>query len=131
MQKARLPENHPEIAGVFNLLGRILAESGQCDRAEPLLRRSLAIRRERLPEGHWQTVKTQDMLAQCLVVQQRYEEAEKLFREITTLRRERRRLGLGPDPKLQLDHGYCLLKLRFHLFCIKLLVRSCHHGFSI
>src|SRR5690606_20468507 len=72
-------DDHPNIAHYLLNLGRVRLARGDAAAAEPLLRRSLEIRRAVLPEGDWQVADTQGFLGECLAVPGRSAEAEPLL----------------------------------------------------
>jgi tetratricopeptide (TPR) repeat protein len=71
---------HPEVAGALAQLGRNLLRQGKYAEAEPLLRESLAVRREKAPDD-WRTFNTQSLLGGALLGRERYAEAEPLLRQ--------------------------------------------------
>jgi hypothetical protein len=60
-------------------MGLALVDLGRSREAEPLLRESLALRRQALPAGHWLIASSQSVLGACLTAERRYAEAEALL----------------------------------------------------
>ena len=74
-----LPDSHPMVAGVLQVLGLSLVDQGRAGEAEPLLRESLELRRRALPAGHWLIASSEGILGDCLAKRGRFVEAEALL----------------------------------------------------
>ena len=75
LQEKKLVGEDPQVAGTLANLGRCLLHQGKHAEAEPLLRRSLAIRPERLADD-WTRFNMLSLLGASLMGQKRYTEAE-------------------------------------------------------
>jgi tetratricopeptide (TPR) repeat protein len=71
-----LPDAHPMVAAVLQVLGLSLVEQGRAAEAEPVLRESLELRRRALPAGHWLIASSEGILGDCLAKRGRFVEAE-------------------------------------------------------
>lgn len=80
-------------AAVRHTIGRTYARMGRLERAEPHLRRALALRRERLGPDHPEALETANELGELLLARGAAADAEAVLRD--TLRRRAR--VLGPD----------------------------------
>jgi eukaryotic-like serine/threonine-protein kinase len=80
-------------ARMLDTIGRVYASLGQFDRAEPLARRALALRRHHLPGDHADTATSLHNLASLYQSKGRYAEAEPLFLAALAMRRQ----VLGPE----------------------------------
>jgi tetratricopeptide (TPR) repeat protein len=80
-------------AALEETLGRVYRKLGVHDRAEPLLRSSLALRRKTLGPRHPDVAVSLTSLADLLQMEGVYDEAERYYREALTLRRE----AFGPE----------------------------------
>jgi tetratricopeptide (TPR) repeat protein len=99
-----LGEEHPAVATSLNDLGRLLDTQGKCDEAEPLYRRSLAIRRKVcaihlvasscdhsckvLGEEHPDVAASLNNLAGLLCAQGKYDEAKHLLTQSLAIDRK-------------------------------------------
>lgn len=93
VRRAEELDAQPEVqAQMLDLTGRVYQSLGSYDRAEPLLRRALSLRRSLHGEEHVEVAKSLDNVATLLQRQGRYGEAEPLFRRALAVRREL------PDP---------------------------------
>ena len=94
-------DGQPEVqARMLDEMGRAYQGLGLYDRAEPLLRRALALRRSVHGEDPMEVAKSLDNVATLLQRQGRYGEAEPLFRRALAIRRSH------PDPeKANVDVG--------------------------
>lgn len=93
VERAGELDDQPEVqAQMLDEMGRAYQGLGRYDRAEPLLRRALALRRSAHGGDHLDVAKSLDNVATLLQRQGRYEEAEPLFRRALAVRRGH------PDP---------------------------------
>jgi serine/threonine protein kinase/tetratricopeptide (TPR) repeat protein len=74
-------------AGVRNTIGMTLRSLGRYDQTEPILRKSLDLRRDSLPAGHPEIANSLTNLAGLLKDQNKLAEAEPLYREALAIRR--------------------------------------------
>jgi serine/threonine-protein kinase len=74
-----LPDSHPVVAAILQIMGLALVDLGRPREAEPLLRESLGLRRQALPPGHWLVASSESVLGSCLTAEGRYREAEALL----------------------------------------------------
>ena len=81
IRRAKLPPDHPHIAGSLLVLGRILLRNNAAA-SEPLLREALTISKDKLPAEHRQVVTAQIELGHCLTSLERFEEAEVLLLDV-------------------------------------------------
>jgi tetratricopeptide (TPR) repeat protein len=77
--KARLGENHPDVAASLNNLAYLYDSQGRYDKAEPLYLQALELRQRLLGENHPLIAKSLNNLAALYKSQGRYEQAEPLF----------------------------------------------------
>jgi tetratricopeptide (TPR) repeat protein len=74
-----LPETHNYVIEVITGRGIAHLRMGAPERAEPLLRRAVALRTEANGPDSWWTGMAQSALGECLMAQERYAEAESLL----------------------------------------------------
>lgn len=111
VERAGELEGQPEVqATMLDEMGRVYQSLGRYDRAEPLLRRALALRRSLHGEDHLEVAKSLDNVATVLQKKGRYDEAEPLFRRALAVRR-----GLGDRAEANVDVGLNNLALLLHL----------------
>lgn len=98
-RKAALGE-HPLMANSAQNLGTLYLRKGDIERAEPLLRESLDVRRSQLPVGHPYIAASLNELAFLYHDQLRVAEAEAHYREMLAIDRQ-----IRTGPTLQTAHG--------------------------
>ena len=87
-------EKDPELqAQMMSVMGDVYVNLGLYDRAQPLLAKSVEIRRRVLGQKSPDTLEASDRLAHVITLQGHYADAEKLQREILEIRRR----TLGPQ----------------------------------
>ena len=79
-------------ARMLDTIGRVHARLGQSDRAEPLMRRALAVRQEHLGADHADIATSLQHLASLQQERGRYKDADPLYAEALEMRRR----VLGP-----------------------------------
>ena len=80
IEKTRGRED-PTLVKHFDLLAQIYEATGKYAEAEPLWRRSMAIRAKHLGSEHGEVIGSGDKLAMCLCAQKKFPEAEALLRK--------------------------------------------------
>ncbi|MGB5961208.1 MAG: tetratricopeptide repeat protein [Coleofasciculaceae cyanobacterium] len=103
LTKARLGENHPDVATSINNLAELYYYQGRYTEAEPLYLQALEWRQRNLGENHSDVAESLNNLAALYYSQRRYTEAEPLFLQALELRQ--RLLGENhPDVALSLNN---------------------------
>ena len=87
IDRAALPENHPDLARNVKNLAGLYNSQGRYAEAEPLIKEALAIDRAALPENHPDLATAVNNLASLYNSQGRYAEAEPLFKEALAIDR--------------------------------------------
>ena len=87
-RRARLGENHADVATSLDALGMLRFYTGDYAEAKEFLGQALAIRRRVLGEGHELVMQTLNNLGAVLWGQGAYEEAEPIFREVLAAARK-------------------------------------------
>jgi len=96
-QRARLGDEHPDVADSISTLADILRVTGDLESARPLYVESLAIRRSTLGDEHPDVARALNDLALLAHMQGRYEDARPLYEESIAIRR----IALGENhPKV-------------------------------
>jgi eukaryotic-like serine/threonine-protein kinase len=93
LRRARLGEDHPDVANSLVNIGGVLASAGHYDRAEPLLRRGIASKRRSLGDDHPDVATDMGALAVLLRTKGDSAAAESMYRDV--LARQRRLLPRG------------------------------------
>jgi serine/threonine protein kinase/uncharacterized protein HemY len=88
MRRRLFGSEHKDVAVTLVELGRVFADNGQGDRAEPLYREALAIRRRIFGEIHRETSTSKAALALVLLNRGDLVQAEPLFREALATSRQ-------------------------------------------
>ena len=91
-EKAGGPE-HPAVATLLNNLGQVAKVTGRYAEAEPLIKRSLAIREKVLGADHPDVARSLNNMADLYERQKRYADAEPLYRRALSIRER----AAGPD----------------------------------
>ncbi len=77
--EARTTADHPDLAAACAVVGRMHAQLGHCDRAEPYLRRALSIYKDPARSTPWELADARLRLAQCVRNLGHEDEAEQLL----------------------------------------------------
>jgi tetratricopeptide (TPR) repeat protein len=108
-EKAAGPE-HPAVATLLNNLGQVAKVTGRYAEAEPLIRRSLAIREKVLGQDHPDVARSLNNMADLYERQNRYADAEPLYRRALSIRE--RAVGLDhPETATSTNNFANLLRL--------------------
>ena len=86
--KARLGDDHPDVATSLNNLAGLYKNQGRYEEAEPLSQRALNLRKRLLGDDHPDVATSLNNLALLYKNQGRYEEAEPLYQRALNLRKK-------------------------------------------